>query len=106
MGRISIPEEYVSYVESTFRDIEKALNSGKDSFVVDKCNSFQRKLIYQTGRDQYPNIFLEPLTIGASTRGIRATRTANQEAEQRRRNELRDQKEMEEIDDVRCNRFQ
>ena len=46
--KVRVPEEQVEWLEKQMAAIEQFLKTeGQESFLMEKCNGFQRRLVYQ-----------------------------------------------------------
>ena len=61
---IPVPEEQKDYIDSKIKEVESWFNSedSKTPMLLDKCNPFQRRLLYQEVQKHFPDdIFMEPV---------------------------------------------
>jgi hypothetical protein len=52
----AIPPEQEAYLAEVHQKVERFLESEALSLELNKCNSYQRRLIYQTAKEKYPSL--------------------------------------------------
>merc|ERR1712130_457344 len=62
MGKVRVPEEQEEWLEKQMAAVEQFLKTeGQETFLMDKCNGFQRRLVYQTARERFPDTSLSSI---------------------------------------------
>ena len=61
---IPVPDEHKDFIETKLKEVDSWFNSehSKIPMQLDKCNPFQRRLLYQEVQKRFPDdIFMEPV---------------------------------------------
>jgi len=95
--KVRVPEEQEEWLEKQMAAIEQFLKTeGQESFLMDKCNGFQRRLVYQTARERFPDTSLSSI---ANERGDRVIQVMKADKDQQARIAMEsDQAEMENLE--------
>jgi poly(A)-specific ribonuclease len=99
---ISIPDEYESTIEDTCSRIETFLASSEpEELVLDHCNSFVRKLIFQTVDQRFDNnvVQLETRLTDNRNRVLVVTRAGSVE-ERKMKEQKKKDKELQDLEDA------
>jgi len=95
--KVRVPEEQEEWLEKQMAAIEQFLKTGgQESFLMDKCNGFQRRLVYQTARERFPDTSLSSI---ANEGGDRVIQVMKADKDQQARIALEsDQAEMDNLE--------
>merc|ERR1719430_240884 len=95
--KVRVPEEQEEWLEKRMAAIEQFLKTGgQQSFLMDKCNGFQRRLVYQTARERFPDTSLSSI---ANEGGDRVIQVVKADKDQQARIAMEsDQAEMENLE--------
>jgi len=96
--KVRVPEEQVEWLEKQMAAIEEFMKAEEqESFLMEKCNGFQRRLVYQTARERFPEASLSSKSNEAGDRVIQVLKA---DKDQQVRMALEnDQAEMESLED-------
>lgn len=95
-GPIQVPEEQKEFINTVCERVSSFIDSeGDDVMQLDPCNGFQRKLIYQTIRNQFSSVHLETKTGEKKERFIVVTRMAGEEELKKKEKEKQNAEIME-----------
>jgi len=62
-AKMNVPKEQKPFLNSVLDKISNYLDSEeKEPLAIPPCNSYQRRLLYQTIEEKFPNVFLETVT--------------------------------------------
>jgi len=67
---VVIPEEQEGFLRDVSTKLNNFLNSDKTNLEIDRCNAFQRRLVYQTAREKFPGLSLTGLNRPGGERVI------------------------------------
>ncbi|XP_071953406.1 poly(A)-specific ribonuclease PARN-like isoform X1 [Antedon mediterranea] len=100
-GPIIIPDEHKEFINQIVAKTEQLLkDNDRTSLQLDPCNGFQRKLIYQTMETKFQTkLIVETKTGEKKERYIEITKATSEE-DKRKRDELKMQADLDEIDDA------
>lgn len=98
---IIIPEENKKYIEDVCKQVREFVDDKKQNELeIDKCNAFQRRLLFQELSTRFKNeIFLETKVLDNKNRVLKVTRLLTDNDEQERER-LRKEREWEEFEDA------
>jgi len=95
---IPIPEEQQQFLAKIHQQIEEFVKSEDQQLELEKCNSFQRRLIYQTAKEKYSNLSLSTV---AKTGGDRVICVIKADEEQQQNMAwLKDQAELSDLEEA------
>jgi len=72
---VVIPEEQEGFLRDVSTKLNNFLNSDKTNLEIDRCNAFQRRLVYQTAREKFPGLSLTGLNRPGGERVISVAKT-------------------------------
>ena len=93
---ISIPEDQEIFLKEVHEKITKFIASDEQQMELDKCNGFQRRLIYQTAKEKYKDLSLNSITNANGDRVISIVKA--DEDEKQRLAGLRDEAELSDLE--------
>ncbi|CAG5129768.1 unnamed protein product [Candidula unifasciata] len=92
----SIPEEQKPFLDNICEQIAEYLKGqDKEPLVIPPCNAFQRKLIYQTVEERFPDAHIETKTGEKKIRYMEVTRAKSPEEQQKLLKEKQNLEKME-----------
>jgi len=74
---IPIPPEQEVFIQNVSEKLEAFIESEDESIEIDRCNAFQRRLVYQTARQNFPSLGLSGLTRPGGERVISVSKDTN-----------------------------
>ena len=58
---IPVPEDQEQFLAGVSQKLEELVSGDQEELELEKSNSFQRRLIYQTARQHFPQLSLSPV---------------------------------------------
>jgi len=95
---IPIPEEQEPFLARVHSQIEEFVKGEDQQFELEKCNGFQRRLIYQTAKEKYKHLSLTSVTKTGGDRVICVIKA--DEEQQLKMAWLKDQAELTDLDEA------
>ena len=95
-GDIAVPSEQQTFIDSIVEKTELFVSSNAETFDLPKCNPFQRKLIYQTLRQKFKDVYLESVQLENRDRIIRLHKL--NEEQQKKKADAKDKAEFDDLD--------
>lgn len=95
---IPVPPEQEGFLKEVCTKLNTfAKGAGVESIQIDRCNAFQRRLIYQTAREKYPNLSLTSINKIGGERVLNVTKLDNKD--QKKMADLQDEAELAEVEE-------
>jgi len=95
---IPVPAEQEQFLERIHKSLDEFLKGDDQQMELEKCNGFQRRLIYQTAREKYKNLSLSSVTKTGGDRIICVIKA--DEEQQKEIAYLKDQAEISDLEEA------
>ncbi|XP_033105063.1 poly(A)-specific ribonuclease PARN-like [Anneissia japonica] len=100
-GPVIIPDEHKEFINNIVSKTEALLkDNDKTSLQLDPCNGFQRKLIYQTMETKFQTKLIVETKTGEKKERYIVITKATSEDDKKKRDQLRMQAELDEVEDA------
>jgi len=91
---IAVPPEQVAFLKDITTKLENFIKSDAQTMEIDRCNAFQRRLVYQTAKENFQNLSLSGLNRKNGERVIFVNKDLFKQKE------IAEKQDMTEIEDV------